>query len=188
MVTGMVSRINSKPYNGKMLYSVKLSSDDRWFGLGAGPLNFKEGDTIEFDSKTNAKGYHDALRNTLKVLTQGAEVVSNKASVSQTQSSGVSKEGYWDRKEARDARQDELREIGATRNTALEFIKVLLSSESISLPTKKAEREGFLQDLLDDYINRFRSYQEAEKKNTNGLVQVKGTNLEQDVATTDAWN
>jgi hypothetical protein len=165
-VTGVLGKIFGKPYNGKTLYSLKLENDSKWYGLGTKNPDIAPGSIVEFEAKTNPKGFTDVLTPTLVVVRGPQQTVSTGSTVAQVASNGhngsgrngfLSKDSYWDRKEARDLKQDELREIGATRNTAIEWIKLLLDKEAIKLPTKIADKEAFLQKLLQDYVERFRA-------------------------------
>lgn len=154
MIQGMVQRITSRQAGGKTWYSTQV--EGAWYGLGLASPKFKEGDQIEFENKVNAKGFNDAIGATIKVLSQPTNVVTQGKPAAAVGSNGQS--GYWDRKEQRDLKQDELRELGATRNTAIDFINLLLTKEALKLPTKIADREDFLKALLNDYVDYFRGF------------------------------
>lgn len=180
MINGIVQQIKTRPYGNKLLYSIK--ANNAWYGFGDKSPRFKEGDEVEFEFKTNPKGFNDVISATIKVVqaSAGEQVNTNvpAAKVSNT------KDDYWTRKEARDAKQDELREIGATRNTAIEFIRLLMDKECIKLPTKFAEREDFVKALLKDYVDMFRGVKDTSViEDTASVDEVQTAPVE-----TDKWS
>jgi hypothetical protein len=153
---GTVKKVLTKNWQDKTLYSLILNESEKIFGLGTFRLKAKPGDFVKFEYSVNKNGYPDANTKTLEV-TENKEAIHTEVSAKAAgRASGLSKDDYWNRKEARDLRQDELREIGATRNTAVEWIKFLMEKEALKLPTKMADREQALNALLNDYIDRFR--------------------------------
>jgi hypothetical protein len=157
-VEGVVKRVFTKNWQDKTFYSLALTNQEGLFGFGPTNPNAHPGDKVTFVSKTNAKGYLEAEKGTLKV-TKGVEEVRSNDSVgavgaSAVPSSYVSKDTYWANKEARDVINDSKRELGASRNTAIAFIDLLVKHEAIKLPAG-AKREGFLVALLEDYTATF---------------------------------
>lgn len=152
---GFVNKVLSRPFGNKTMYSLTLVNQDGFFGFGGDKPKANQGDKVSFEAETNAKGYLQAKGYSLRVLAPAAESVSTAPTARQA-TGGNGQSAYWDRKEARDLKQDELREIGATRNTAIEWIKLLLDKEAIKLPTKIADKEAFLQELLRDTVDKLR--------------------------------
>ena len=151
MVTGIVSKVLTKAWNGKTFYSLALVND-KIYGFGMKNPKANPGDTVAFESTVNAKGYPEGDFNTLKV-TKGEPAVVSGGSVGASRAMG--KDDYWTRKEARDVENDKLRTIGAGRNTAIAWIDLLLKNEVIKLPAKAADREKALNAILADYTLKF---------------------------------
>lgn len=181
MIKGVVQQVSSKKWNGKTFYSVKVAGD--YYGTGMKRPRVDEGDTVRFDAEQNDKGYWQ-VDGDIEVLEKGEEVESTGA-----KANGNDKQGFYDRKEARERRNDTLREIGASRNTAIEWIKVLIGQEALKVPTKNAEREQFLNTLLDDYIAKFRGLEKAEEEVPQKAepVKAKPVKVEED-ANDEGWN
>lgn len=151
MITGIVDKVLTKAWNGKTFYSLALVND-KIYGFGMFKPSANVGDTVSFEAKENAKGYMEADKTTLKVTKGESKVVSGG---SVRASSMMGKDDYWSRKEARDIENDKLRTIGASRNTAIAWVDLLIKAEALKLPTKVSEREDALALLLDEYTNRF---------------------------------
>ena len=198
MVEGVVSRTSAKPWNGKTFYSFALNGQEGWYNLGM-KRPPAEGTSVRFEYKVNSKGYKD-VDGPIEIRTDGA--VEPAPSVTQFQnvggksnwgssSTGGAAGAYWDRKEARDIRNDDLRELGATRNTAIAIIDLMIKNEAIKLPAV-AKREGFLWDVLDRYVNKLRGIGEitdkpATEETKLGSNQVKSNEPEND-PNLDGWN
>lgn len=180
--SGIVKRIITRPWGNKTFYSVALTNSENLFGFGPHNPKVNEGDDIEFEANTNAKGYWEAKSGSLVVRARGSEQTAQGASAAVVAKGVMTKDDYWGRKEARDVKQDELREIGATRNTAIEWIKFLFEKEALKMPAKPAERESFLNDVLADYINKFRG-----KETASAPAPVKGESANGEEADDPEW-
>ena len=181
---GTIKKILTKDWGNKTLYSVVLNETDKIYGLGAFRIKAKPGDSIKFESTVNAKGYPEINTKTLEVTeNKEATHVGVTAQSAVRGSNGLSKDDYWGRKELRDLRQDELREIGATRNTAVEWIKFLMEKEALKLPVKVADREASLNALLDDYVNKFRGIGKTAPAKAKETTETNAT-----AATGDTWD
>lgn len=151
MVTGIVSKVFTRPFGNKTMYSLGLVND-KIYGFGGHNPNAQTGDTVEFEAAQNAKGYWTADKDTLKVTKGTAKTVSG-ASTGATAAAGGT--GYWDRKETRDLANDRARELGASRNTAIEWVKFLANVEALKLPATQSKKEDALNSYLDDYTAKF---------------------------------
>lgn len=194
MVQGVVQKIATKPFGNKTFYSFAVSGVDGWFGTGV-KRPPKEGTSIKFNEKTNARGYLE-VDGTIEVLADGVSgpaqsaydaartgAVSNGAT--NKASGDISKDAYWRGKESRDLVNDAARELGASRNTALTIIDLAIRNEVVKLPAA-AKREEFLWTLLDRYTAKLMGKDEVvPKENTKAK--------EEDVANTtdpesDNWS
>jgi len=164
--SGTVSAVLSQDVNTKRgqmtFWSVALAGQDGFHGFGPKKPKIKKGDKVTFMSEENDRGFLQADVDTLEV-TPGKEEVRSNSSSGAVANDSKAKGGYWDEKAARDVVNDEKREIGASRNTAIEWIKFLLANEALPKMPAAAKREEYLNSLLDDYMNKFRGLEVAPK-------------------------
>lgn len=162
---GYIREILTKPWNDKTFYTIKLSTGDN-VGFGSWPpKNLKEGDYIQVEAEKNKNGFLQADKKTYKVLDAPTETVSSGTSAVAVKSTAAqSSAEYWAAKEARDIKNDYAREVGASRNTAIEWIKFLVTQNALPMPTKKSDAEEDLNNLLNDYTKKFMI---SESKNNN---------------------
>jgi len=148
--TGVVQRHFDKNWGNKTFYSFTLSGQDGFFntGIKKPPAT---GATVEFEAEPNDKGYLEVNTKTIQYKTDGEP---QSASVAKAAPKTTSEKGYWERKEAREARNDALRELGASRNTAIAVIELMLKAEAIKLPAKQADKEAVLWEVLDKYTQK----------------------------------
>lgn len=168
-VKGTVEKIHK---NGRF-YSIVV--DAKWYGVGANQPQFAEGDMVEFATSTNDKGYVNA-DGPIEVLGKGkapAPQSRSKVSTGRVEHTNE-REDYWKNKEARDVRNDVMREIGAGRNTAIAFVGLLLSNEALALPAKKEAKADALFAAVEYYREKFSG---AE---SNATATVENVEEEQD--------
>ena len=147
--TGVVHRINTRQWQGKTFYSFALSGQDGWFNMGIRKPP-TEGTTIAFEAKPNEKGYMEVDTKTIQRKADGTPQPANTALAASNGATG----GYWDKKAERDIKNDQLRELGASRNTAIALIELMLKAEAIKLPTKQADKEAVIWEILDRYTQK----------------------------------
>jgi 2C-methyl-D-erythritol 2,4-cyclodiphosphate synthase len=162
MVEGVVYRVFEKPTKFGKMYSVKLMDDPQYYGTGRNAPPVREGQQVQFNASQNERGYWDADVKSFKVV---------EASVSAAPSARSSikvnaKDDYWTRKEERDLLNDKLRNIGAARNTAIEFVKFIVAQEAVTLPTKKADKADALLALVEHYRAEFQKVEETKAPDT----------------------
>jgi hypothetical protein len=176
--TGYIREIIERAWKNKTFYSIKLHNGDM-IGFGSYPPKMKENDYIQVEAEENDKGYLNAVKGTFKILPAPTESVSNGKSAAAAASEGGVKSSteYWAAKDARDVRNDRLREVGASRNTAIEWIKFLVDKGGLPLPKKQAEVEDALNQLLDGYTKTFMTKAESF---TNGDESSEGSKQEED--------
>jgi hypothetical protein len=190
---GAVQEVTTKAWNGKTFYSFK--SGGEWYSTGTKKPP-AEGQYIEFEFVTNAKGYKDVKNFTLlqgSSIPQGVEKATEGARA-------VTKDDYWSAKEARDIEYQRFQrdviqpkiETQAARNAAIEWVKFLTSATfagkegmeaAITMPAK-AKRKEFLDALLEEYMTKFKAANtevnvvnkamEDVIDNTEGAVQTEG--------------
>lgn len=148
--TGVVQRIISKPFKNKTFYSFTLSGQDGFFGTGERKPP-AEGTSVAFEADTNERGYLEVKPKTIQVRTDG---VPETASVVKAAGKSAAEKGYWEGKQERDLRNDQQRELGASRNTAIALIDLMLKHEAVPMPKTANKREAYLWELLNAYTGR----------------------------------
>lgn len=155
MVSGVIARLGEKPWKDKTFWSFALRGQEGWYNTGMKKPP-AVGTSISFNEKKNAKGYFE-VDGSIEILADGAVEQTPRVSEVAAKSSGAggqTQSGYWDAKAARDIRNDDLRELGASRNTAINFIELAIKNEAVKLPAAAAKKESFLWDLLDKYTSK----------------------------------
>jgi hypothetical protein len=183
-VKTVVQSISDKKYNGKTFYSFK-GQDGVWYGTGTRTPP-ETGAYVEFEALPNDKGFLQAsnivrLPNTAAAVSSGPRVAA--AAVKGAQKASGNKDDYWANKEIRDVTVQKRIEIQSCRNSALTFISQLLQAEAIPVPTKKAEREEYLQALLKRYTTQFLEENNGE---TQPVSEPEKTDTVADPAEDDA--
>ncbi len=192
MISGTVRTIQTKDWNGKILYTIILNNDSTYYGCGNFNPKAKPGDFVQFEANKNEKGFWQVDKNTLDVTANTGKIAyptpptaaiahsnGNGAAYQQVAiPSGLGREDYWRNKETRDVVNDKLRSIGAARNTAIEWVKFLVEKEALPslAKAKAASREEVLNKILDDYTRLFMKGELEEPVVTEseiGLVPVQ---------------
>lgn len=155
--SGVVQKvIDRNGPGGKVFYSFTLSGQDGFFGTGTKKPP-AVGTSISFSAGENAAGYLQADTKTIQYKSDGAvgpASVVRTASQAKAGGKSVEEKGYWEKREAREVRNDNLRELGASRNTAIALIDLMIKNEAVPLPKTVAKREEFLFTLLDTYVGK----------------------------------
>lgn len=136
---GTVQYVNEKPWNGKVLYSFKLSNDDSLYMCGVSRPNVKKGDYVNFDVTVNPKGQQLVDAKTLKVAVP--EIATGR-------SGGDS----W--KPPEDKRQRTI-EWQAARNSAIAAADVILKNGALKLPAKESGKYDVVVALIMDLTKKF---------------------------------
>jgi hypothetical protein len=168
MVEGTVYKIFEKPTKFGKMYSVKLMDDPNYYGTGKIAPPVREGAKVQFTAGQNERGYWDADPKSFKVVEASVSVAPSARSSVKVNA----KDDYWTRKEERDLLNDKLRNIGAARNTAIEFVKFLVAQEAVTLPSKKADKADALLALVEHYRVEFQKVEEAKPVDTGETEEV----------------
>lgn len=159
MVEGKLSRTFTKPWTAPdgrklILHSFKLEEfSDEFFRTGTKALGIKEGTIIRFtpDEKGNVKPENVEI---VQVNPKPAEQAAPAAKAAAAPAS-LTKESYWDRKEAGDVERQKAITYQAARKDALELVALALGSNALPLPEDNTERLGVLTAAVDAYTLRF---------------------------------
>lgn len=167
IIKAFIKEVKSKAVNGKTFYNSVMSTGET-VGWGMFPPKLREGEYVEFSAETNERGYLQGDKKSFKVLEAPKEAISTGASAaSVARSSVVGKDDYWKGKEARDVVNDKARNVGAARNTAIEWIKFLDAKgalPNITTKAKKEDLEGLYNEALDLYTKKFMISEEKNNK------------------------
>jgi len=163
---GVIQKHLTKPWKDKTFYSFTLSGQDGIFNTGTRrPPDV--GLTIAFEASPNEKGYLEVNGKTIKHITDGTP---SQASVSTASKSTVppkggasNADGYWAQRLQRDIENDAARELGASRNTAISIIDLMLKYEAVPMPKTVAKRESFVWELLNKYTDKLMGKPDPEQ-------------------------
>jgi hypothetical protein len=156
MVQGLVTNIYEKAWNGKTLFTLQLNDGEK-YGFGDKNPGAGVGDQVQFEAEKNPKGYWQAKKGPVKVTKAPPETVSQGSTAASVGGKSAGSNEFWAKKELREVQNDHLRSLGAARNTAIEWIKFLVSTGAVKLPTKIAQQEEALNLLLNNYVELFMS-------------------------------
>lgn len=125
---GVVTAVSSKVLDSGTYYSFCI--DDVWYRTGRDPVPFEKGYTVKFEFDDGKYGKQVDL-DTLKSKEGKAPAKSNGAA------GGLSKNQYWDNKEARDIEKDKSIRMAGALNTAIAMVNGALAVECLTLPKGK---------------------------------------------------
>lgn len=145
-----------------------VDEDGEWYGLNKSRPRFEEGDTVQFEFSRNGK--YKNVEGTVHVVSGGdaAPAAPKKARAADI----MTKDDYWARKEANDVyTQREIR-WQASRNAALEFLKVALSVDALPLTKKGVDKEELLTEYLNVYTQQFYTDTFAMRERNEAMIDV----------------
>jgi len=160
---GIVAKIFSNPGRGDtMLYSFALAGETRtYYGMGEDKPKFPEGAAIRFKHYENKRGYPTVDGKVLKWEGEAADVAAEaakktKSSYSGRKGSGGTGQDWKERWISADEQRvkDKVIQLQSCRNSALQMLDILVSSEALKLPAQ-AKRVDFMEELLRKYIEMF---------------------------------
>lgn len=150
MIKGVVQKITK---NGPA-YNIKV--DEQWYGCGFNKPAFTEGTMLKFEVIQKGK-WVNVDQDSLEVLGEAPLPEKKKTVAYSSQTSNSGKDDYWTRKEERDLKNDLDRHIGATRNTAIAFVDLLVRNEALKLPAAKDAKADALFQAVEYYASLFGS-------------------------------
>lgn len=168
---GVVSSISSFNYQGNLLWSFQLSGDKgTYFRTGSNAPKFEKGDLVNFVGEPGKNGSVNVNVKTIqskKGDSEAADVgVANVVrSVRPSQNGSGSKDDYWVAREQRDISTQKRIERQSCRNSALEFMKLILDKGEFKLPAKN--KVEALEEMLSHYQEKFLIDNSGEVKSEN---------------------
>lgn len=181
MERGAVQAIKEKQWNNKTFYSLKVNGE--WYSTGV-KRPPAEGTYVEFEYEINGRGYKD-VKGTVNVA----------GGVSKSQPQGteravagakfISKDDYWVRREERDLAVQQVIQLQAARNAAIEVVKILVApvvvdgkAEYIVKPPAQAKRKEWVEAMIDELTQKFVEANNPVKLNNPG----KGDTVDEQIA------
>lgn len=167
-VVGTVREVTERPWSDQetgrsvTLYSFMLEGDRTFYRTGTTPPPVAVGQSVQFvadGQKVDLKSVEQVTGTAGPVApapTPGHQTAATTVAVNGA-SSGLSREGYWDRKDARDiAREARYQEVSEPRmalsvatEAASRVVVAALQTEALSFGnTAKSKREGMLGDFV----------------------------------------
>lgn len=158
---GYVSWSGGKEFRGRMLYSIRLKNEEKWFGCGPTDPKVKKGDLVEFEYEDSNGGY-DVLIDSIRVIDLGADAKPTMGNLKSAVPNEGSKNGYWDERLARDVENDKYRkendlkiQYQAARNSAIAVLDILTREKALIIPEKKGAASEVIMAKLEDLTNKF---------------------------------
>lgn len=166
-VRGVVNKVFSKDFDNKTLYSFTLQGDRNFYGTGERKAPVEVGKAYEFETRTTPSGRINVDLGTLRPWEDGPTLQAPPVQNFARRTSGgfkgdPDKDAYWKNKEARDIQNDKMRELGATRNTAIALMQVMLANGAVKLPAKENAKEAALYALFEHYTDTLLKGKQAE--------------------------
>jgi hypothetical protein len=165
---GTVSNISSfdyqDPRSGKTskLWSFQLNGDKGiFFRTGSDTPKFEKGDFVNFNGEAGKGNSVKVDVKSIQAKKGDAETASNGVGNLQSTGRGVSKDDYWTQREVRDVATQRRIERQSCRNSALEFMKILLDKGEVKLPAKN--KVEALEAMLTHYQEVFLKDNAGEK-------------------------
>ena len=195
-VRGVVQRTFQRDFDGKILYSFTLKGQDGFFGTGTKKAPVEVGKSYEFEVDVDGRGRKTVNLATIKPWESGEAIQSPNVSSFAARSryaGGASKDqgkdDYWRNKEARDLVNDRHRELGATRNTAIALVSLMLTNGAIKLPAKESSKEEVIYKLFEHYTEELLKTKEAPEagRPDSESVSEASTDAMQDASDADSW-
>lgn len=173
--SGTVQFVNQNEVNGKTLHSFKLFGDKHFSGSGTMNPNVNKGDYISYEAEVLANG-------NLKVDVASIEKGSKEAVVTKGAVHGataqimgkvsLSKDEYWNNKEARDVEVQKTIQLQASRNAAIALSSAILQAGAVPgyEKARPADKMDIITGLVDHLTERFQG-QISESKNVSKSIE-----------------
>ena len=140
-VKGVIQKVNSKDFNGKKIWSIKVN--DTWYGAGYNQPKVNEGENVEFE--TTQRGQYWNVDGPINVL----------AASSASPATGGAKADGWAAKQAADEARQKIIQIQSSRNSAIEVVKIIVQAGALKLPTKQADQVDVILALVDELTDKY---------------------------------
>jgi len=152
-IQGVVKKI----YKKGRTYSLLVNEE--WYGNGFSVPECEEGNLVEFEFKRNGR-WLNIDRGSIKVLETGPSFEEKKGSSSNKEYiTKLSRDDYWSRKEERDLITQKAIQWQASRNAAIELVRVLVDPNvgGLVLPKIVAKKADAVLAAVAHYTEVFNS-------------------------------
>jgi hypothetical protein len=151
---GKLEKVIAKKLSNGFIHSVKI--DDVWYGAGFKRPAAQEGEYVEFEWYTNDKGYA-TIKGEITVINRPATAAQQAPARQAPGGVGgaVTKDQYWENKEARDVNIQKGIQFQAARNAAINVADVLLKNDCLSLGQAKAKKTDILLAFIDELTVKY---------------------------------
>lgn len=176
-VNGIVKKLLTTPWNGKLLHGFILENDDRMFGTGTQKaFGVNPGVSISFVPVRNDKGRWNVDAKAVEVKEQ----VRAPQAPQQVFETKEAKESYWEVKER-------VAEFSFARRDAMALADLLLKHDAVKMPAKKDKYEVILE-LVNHHTKEFLVANE-EIRNPKPTEEAPGveTSAEVEAPEIDEW-
>lgn len=159
---GVVSNVSYFDYQGKKLWSFQLNSEKGvFYRTGNDKPSVEQGNFVVFEgapgnkpNSVNVKAYNINVKQGEQTATGvSAGVVATGNTKSNDSPVSPNEDRRYETKADREARNTRI-ELQSCRNSALEFVKILLSKDAIKFPAK-GDAVAILEGALDHYTKQF---------------------------------
>lgn len=152
MFSGVVSKVNTNNWQGKTLHSFKINTADGYFNTGTVNPGVQEGESVKFDAKPGKReGNYDVKVSSIVRSTDAPVAPEQYAMTSQSPTGAkrsaavMTKDGYWEAREARDLVTQKRIEIQAARNAAIALLAAVHGRPD-------EEVEGFIGEWTTKFL------------------------------------
>lgn len=153
---GIVSKVSSFDYMGKQLWSFQLNGTREFYRTGNIKPKIESGQFVTFTAEPGKNNSINVDTKTIQAKDASSEQsgtgVSNALNKGSTT---ATKDSYWADREARDVLVQKRIERQSCRNSALEFIQILLAHEGAVKIPAKTDKVTFFEEMLAHYTEKF---------------------------------
>lgn len=161
-VQGVIEKKSGRQWQDKTFYSFALQGQQGWYRLGTNPMAgvAENGAMVQVTFTTDAKGNNNVKQGGIQVLGAAApQAVPQPTAVPAAASPAPSNVGtgtnLMSKKDWAD--KDQSIQYQSARNAAIDYMRLLVQSESLDLPgkNKKVERKQAMDTMLDILTAKF---------------------------------
>lgn len=160
---GYVTLVSNRPFNGTMLYSFRVSTEDKYFRTGSIDPNISKNDFIQFDYVEKNGNYSVVLPSLKHVAREESSPAPSASGGTGSARGVVGRDDYWANKEARDVEKDKVWEATnlriqyqSARNAAISVVDILVRDKILKLSdAAKADNVAVVLGKIDDLTDAF---------------------------------